>query len=183
MYAIPIYRFPCYIIGIYLGYVLRNQTVTPTPTTLKLGWVLSTLGLAIASAIAVKNNSQSDPMLMALFAAVAPLTLCVFFAWIIFVSHCGLKSEYPVTLCVFSSQNHALFTGALTSFFEWKYFKVTTSLSYGLYLVQFVVFNYNAGIARTPIFYSYFNNMVRRFLTHFCKRIDNVALSSSYGLY
>jgi uncharacterized membrane protein len=94
MYAIPPYRFLSYVTGVFMGYVLRNNTpVTLMPRTLKLGWIVAFLGLFTTSYISVLNNNRFDPMLMALFAAVAPLTLCIFFAWIIFVSHCGAKSK------------------------------------------------------------------------------------------
>ncbi|KAG5684702.1 hypothetical protein PVAND_013916 [Polypedilum vanderplanki] len=141
MYAIPLYRFPCYIFGILMGYILRNHTLmTLTPRTLKLGWILSTYGLIITAFISYINNFHSEPLLTALFASVAPLTFCMFFSWIILLSHNGFKNF-------------------LTNFFEIKYFKITTSLSYGIYLVQFLIFNYNAAVARVPITFSFYHNM------------------------
>jgi hypothetical protein len=54
-----------------------------------------------------------------------------------------------------------MFSDMFIRILEWKYFKVTTNLAYGFYLVQFTVFNYDIGVARTATFASVYRGMVR----------------------
>lgn len=55
---------------------------------------------------------------------------------------------------------------------EWKYFKVTTNFAYALYLVQFTVFNYDIGVARTATFASIYRCLVRSVAKH----VENVQI-------
>lgn len=68
------------------------------------------------------------------------------------------------------SINHPLiitiFVDKFTRFFEWKYFKVASALSYGIYLVQFQIFAYIVGTLRGPVYFTAYNQMVRIKISH-----------------
>ncbi|EDV91949.1 nose resistant to fluoxetine protein 6 [Drosophila grimshawi] len=133
MYSFPPHRSTVYIMGILLGYVLRKyQGIKLTRLQLRLGWLAATvcvlaslLGPAPMGHINYVYNSTHA----AIYAAFAPIAWCLFFSWIVFVSHNGYKNK-------------------LTRLFAWRGFQVSTKLSYAIYLTQFPVFFYNVGRRR-----------------------------------
>ncbi|XP_064556313.1 nose resistant to fluoxetine protein 6 isoform X3 [Drosophila montana] len=133
MYSFPPHRSTVYIMGILLGYALRKyQGAQLSPVQLRLGWLAATvcvlaslLGPAPMGDINYVYNSTHA----AIYAAFAPIAWCLFFSWIVFVSHNGYKNK-------------------LTRLFSWRGFQVSTKLSYAIYLTQFPVFFYNVGRRR-----------------------------------
>lgn len=97
MYIIPPYRFTVYAIGLLLGYVLRQyNNLKLTNYQLKTGWfvnvtlfILLLVGTASMSVPGYKYN----PIHAAVYAEIAPIPWCLFFAWIIFTSQLGYKSK------------------------------------------------------------------------------------------
>ncbi|KAH8331979.1 hypothetical protein KR067_006582 [Drosophila pandora] len=133
MYSFPPHRSTVYIMGILLGYVLRKfQNAKLSSLQLRLGWLGATfcllaslLGPAPMGDINYVYNSTHA----AIYAAFAPIAWCLFFSWIVFVSHNGYKNK-------------------LTKLFAWRGFQVSTKLSYAIYLTQFPVFFFNVGRRR-----------------------------------
>lgn len=133
MYSFPPHRSTVYIMGILLGYALRKfQGAQLSRLQLRLGWFVATvcvlaslLGPAPMGDINYVYNSTHA----AIYAAFAPIAWCLFFSWIVFVSHNGYKNK-------------------LTKLFAWRGFQVSTKLSYAIYLTQFPVFFYNVGRRR-----------------------------------
>ncbi|KAH8388008.1 hypothetical protein KR093_010927, partial [Drosophila rubida] len=133
MYSFPPHRSTVYIMGILLGYALRKfQGAQLSRLQLRLGWLAATvcvlaslLGPAPMGDINYVYNSTHA----AIYAAFAPIAWCLFFSWIVFVSHNG-------------------YTNKLTKLFSWRGFQVSTKLSYAIYLTQFPVFFYNVGRRR-----------------------------------
>ncbi|KMZ09816.1 uncharacterized protein LOC6740135 [Drosophila simulans] len=133
MYSFPPHRSTVYIMGILLGYVLRKyQNARLSSLQLRLGWLVATvcvlaslLGPAPMGDINYVYNSTHA----AIYAAFAPIAWCLFFSWIVFVSHNG-------------------YTNKLTKLFAWRGFQVSTKLSYAIYLTQFPVFFFNVGRRR-----------------------------------
>lgn len=98
MYSFPPHRSTVYIMGILLGYALRKfQGAQLSRLQLRLGWLVATfcvlaslLGPAPMGDINYVYNSTHA----AIYAAFAPIAWCLFFSWIVFVSHNGYKSEF-----------------------------------------------------------------------------------------
>ncbi|KAH8396450.1 hypothetical protein KR222_010433, partial [Zaprionus bogoriensis] len=133
MYSFPPHRSTVYIMGILLGYALRKfQGVQLTPLQLRLGWLAATvcvLASVLGPAPMGDINYVYNSTHAAIYAAFAPIAWCLFFSWIVFVSHNGYKNK-------------------LTKLFSWRGFQVSTKLSYAIYLTQFPVFFYNVGRRR-----------------------------------
>ncbi|KAH8273460.1 hypothetical protein KR018_002459, partial [Drosophila ironensis] len=158
MYSFPPHRSTVYIMGILLGYVLRKyQNAKLSNLQLRLGWLGATfcllaslLGPAPMGDINYVYNSTHA----AIYAAFAPIAWCLFFSWIVFVSHNGYTSKR----CSLEGCNprwfHALHVSFIapadkfTKLFAWRGFQVSTKLSYAIYLTQFPVFFFNVGRRR-----------------------------------
>ncbi|CAG9802650.1 unnamed protein product [Chironomus riparius] len=141
MYGIPPYRFTSYSIGIVMGYILRNQKPQKLGSKIvNLGWIAATSAIVLIGILATYVHVAYTPLNMAIFSALTPNLFCAFFAWIIYVSH---------------HQSGNIFT----RIFEWKYFKVTSALSYGIYLLQFQIFAYIIGTIRGPVYFTAYNQM------------------------
>lgn len=98
MYIIPPYRFTVYAIGLLLGYFLRQyKNLKLTNLQLKAGWFINTilflLVLAGTASMSV-SDYKYNPTHAAVYAAIAPIPWCLFFAWIIITSQLGYKSKY-----------------------------------------------------------------------------------------
>ncbi|XP_037940579.1 nose resistant to fluoxetine protein 6-like [Teleopsis dalmanni] len=133
MYSFPPHRSTVYIMGILLGYALRKfKNVTLTKTQLRVGWIVATL-CVLASVLGPAPMGHIDYTYnsthAAIYAAFAPIAWCIFFSWIVFVSHNG-------------------HTNKLTNMLSWSGFQVSTKLSYAIYLTQFPVFFFNVGRRR-----------------------------------
>lgn len=90
-------RSTVYIMGIFLGYGLRQfRGLRLTNSQLRLGWFVaiacllaSLLGPAPMGDITYTYNATHA----AIYAAFAPIAWCIFFSWVVFVSHNGYKSK------------------------------------------------------------------------------------------
>ncbi|XP_043475076.1 O-acyltransferase like protein-like [Leptopilina heterotoma] len=142
-YILPSHRLTVYIIGIFLGYLLRNY-----PKGFKLnqkftyvGWTLSSL-LCLAAFVGPAPMGAIDyiynPVHAATYNAFAPIGWCALFGWLAFVSHTGNTNSW------------------ISKLFSWKGFLITTRLSYAIYLTQFPVFFFNVGQTRTAENYGFF---------------------------
>ncbi|XP_036319972.1 O-acyltransferase like protein-like [Rhagoletis pomonella] len=133
MYSFPPHRSTVYIMGILLGYCLRKYPgIKLSRTQLRFGWVVATacvLTSLLGPAPMGDINYQYNSTHAAIYAAFAPIAWCMFFSWIVFVSHNGYKNKF-------------------TDMLSWKGFQVSTKLSYAIYLTQFPVFFFNVGRRR-----------------------------------
>ncbi|XP_065364375.1 nose resistant to fluoxetine protein 6 [Calliphora vicina] len=162
MYSFPPMRSTVYIMGIFLGYGLRQfRGVQLSRSQLRLGWfvaivclVASILGPAPMGDINYIYNSTHA----AIYAAFAPIGWCIFFTWVVFVSHNGYKNR-------------------LTNFFSWRGFQVSTKLSYAIYLTQFPIFFYNVGRRRHIHHYYNFVSIILDTNEYICIFLASVALT------
>ncbi|XP_050426584.1 nose resistant to fluoxetine protein 6-like [Adelges cooleyi] len=140
-YILPTHRLTVYIMGLLLGNFLRcsGRSYQIKNVNLKLGWIVA-VGFFYQAFIQPSKMGDMNYVYnagdAANYAAFAPICWCIFFGWIIFVSHTGNG-------------------GIVSSLFSWKGFIVCTRLSYTFYLTQFPVFFYNVGRHRTPLEYSF----------------------------
>ncbi|KAH0564337.1 nose resistant to fluoxetine protein 6-like [Cotesia glomerata] len=141
-YILPSHRLTVYIIGIYLGYLLRRypKGLKINKSIIRLGWMVTSLA-ALAAFLGPAGMGSIhyvyDPIHAAAYNAFAPIGWCALFAWIVVVSHTDNS------------------TTSLTRFFGWRGFLVSTKLSYAVYLTQFPVFFYNVGVTRTSETYEF----------------------------
>lgn len=100
MYILPPYRFTVYAIGIYLGYMLRtHKNVRLTSEQLYIGWIVATigfLGTLFASSMMSVYNYKFSTFHAAIFSSIAPIPWCFFFAWVVYTSQLGYKSEFAL---------------------------------------------------------------------------------------
>lgn len=97
MYSFPPHRSTVYIMGILLGYALRKyQNAQLSTLQLRLGWLAATvcvLASVLGPAPMGDINYVYNSTHAAIYAAFAPIAWCLFFSWIVFVSHNGYKSK------------------------------------------------------------------------------------------
>ncbi|XP_067638010.1 nose resistant to fluoxetine protein 6 isoform X2 [Eurosta solidaginis] len=162
MYSFPPHRSTVYIMGILLGYCLRKyRGIQLSNAQLRLGWIVSTfcvlislLGPAPMGDISYQYNTTHA----AIYAAFAPIAWCIFFTWIVFVSHNGYKNIF-------------------TNMLSWKGFQVSTKLSYAIYLTQFPVFFFNVGRRRHVQHYYNFFTIILDTNEYICIFLASVALT------
>ncbi|XP_058815479.1 O-acyltransferase like protein isoform X2 [Topomyia yanbarensis] len=148
MYILPYYRLTVYLMGVMLGYACRvYKSISLTPNQLRLGWYASILLLALAFFGPAPMGSMHyvyDPLHAANYAAFSPIAWCIFFAWTVFTSHLGYRNK-------------------LIDVFSWSGFRVTTKISYAIYLTQFPIFFYNVGRVRNAQHYSFITSVLLDF--------------------
>lgn len=97
---------------------------------------------------------QYNPTHAAYYAAFSPIAWCLFFAWIILLSHAGYSSELGNKIAIFQFLMRTNFIAdKFVELLEFRGFQVCTRISYSLYLVQFPIFFYNVGRLRAPLFF------------------------------
>ncbi|XP_076165792.1 nose resistant to fluoxetine protein 6 [Ptiloglossa arizonensis] len=143
-YSLPSHRLTVYIIGIFIGYLLRYipKDYTINRATLYTGWILCIIMLGCAflgPAHMGSINYIYNPIHAALYNAFAPIGWCAIFAWVIVMHH---------------SRNT---NGWFSKFLTWKGFLITTRLSYAIYLTQFPIYFYNVGKTRSATHYEFFS--------------------------
>uniref|UniRef100_A0A034VQ95 nose resistant to fluoxetine protein 6 n=1 Tax=Bactrocera dorsalis TaxID=27457 RepID=A0A034VQ95_BACDO len=162
MYSFPPHRSTVYIMGILLGYCLRKyRGIQLTKTQLRLGWVVATACVLVSllgPAPMGDINYQYNTTHAAIYAAFAPIAWCIFFAWIVFVSHNGYKNKF-------------------TEMLSWRGFQVSTKLSYAIYLTQFPVFFFNVGRRRHIHHYYNFVSIILDTNEFICIFLASVALT------
>ena len=102
MYILPHYRFSDYAMGLMLGYLLRkNAKVKLSDVQVYLGWLIISLlfvaTVAVSSLMSAYDYSFSS-FGAALFSSLAPIPVCLFFAWMIYTAHLGYKSMVKFSL-------------------------------------------------------------------------------------
>ncbi|XP_058443935.1 O-acyltransferase like protein [Malaya genurostris] len=145
MYILPYYRLTVYLMGVMLGYACRvYKSISLTPNQLRLGWYACSLLLAFAFFGPAPMGSMHyvyDPLHAANYAAFSPIAWCIFFAWAVFTSHLGYRNK-------------------LIDVFSWSGFRVTTKISYAIYLTQFPIFFYNVGRIRNAQHYNFVTSVL-----------------------
>ncbi|XP_044743936.1 O-acyltransferase like protein [Chrysoperla carnea] len=145
MYILPTHRTTVYLMGVLLGYYLRNmKNVILKPAVLNIGHATAVALFCAAffgPAFMGDISYKYQPVHAAWYAAFSPIAWCLSFAWIIFTQHFG-------------------YYNFLNKFFSWRGWIVTTRLSYALYLTQFPVFFYNVGSARSSDYYHFAKIMI-----------------------
>ncbi|KAF6203729.1 hypothetical protein GE061_002063 [Apolygus lucorum] len=130
-YILPTHRATVYVIGIAMGYILRQwgKDIKLKTSHLTLGWLIS-LVLFYQSYIWPSHMGDRfyvyDRLDAAIYSAFSPISWCLIFCWVIFTSHTGNG-------------------GFISDLASWKGFQITTRLSYTFYLTQFPVFFFNVG--------------------------------------
>jgi hypothetical protein len=122
------------------------------------GWTIAGSMLLITCAISVANQEYS-PLMAACFNALAPIVWCFYFAWFIFVAQAGHKSGSWMGI-EGTFDRFSMISDLLIDLAEWKYFKIGSNLSFGIYLVQFAVFHYNIATTRSSAYYDHYNTLV-----------------------
>ncbi|GBP56370.1 Nose resistant to fluoxetine protein 6 [Eumeta japonica] len=93
MYILPAYRATVYIMGVVLGYLLYSAKDTIlSKAQVRAGWAFAVCALCASFSGTVEMGTMGyvyNVSLSSHYAAVAPITWCAFFAWIIYVSHMG----------------------------------------------------------------------------------------------
>ncbi|XP_043250987.1 nose resistant to fluoxetine protein 6-like [Colletes gigas] len=143
-YTLPSHRLTVYIIGIFVGYLLRYmpKDYKMNRTALYTGWIVCTIMFCCAffgPAHMGSINYVYDPMHAALYNAFAPIGWCSIFAWVTVMHHTRNTN------------------GWFSRFLAWKGFVITTRLSYAIYLTQFPIYFYNVGRTRSPVHYEFFS--------------------------
>ncbi|XP_043792229.1 nose resistant to fluoxetine protein 6-like [Apis laboriosa] len=143
-YILPSHRLTVYIIGIFIGYLLRYlpKDFKMNKITLYIGWILCTIMFCCAffgPAHMGSINYIYNPIDAAMYNAFAPIGWCAIFAWVIVMHHTGNTN------------------GWFGKFLAWKGFLITTKLSYAIYLTQFPIFFYNVGSIRSAEHFEFFS--------------------------
>ncbi|XP_005177544.1 O-acyltransferase like protein [Musca domestica] len=162
MYSFPPLRSTVYIMGIFLGFALRKcRGIKLSKTQLYWGWfvaiaslLISLLGPAPMGSMSYQYNSTHS----AIYAAFVPITWCIFFVWVVFVSHNG-------------------YTNFITDLCSWKGFQVSTKLSYAIYLTQFPAYFFNVGRRRHVHHYYNFVSIMLDTNEYLCIFIASVVLT------
>ncbi|RLU26672.1 hypothetical protein DMN91_000469 [Ooceraea biroi] len=146
-YTLPSHRLTIYIIGIFVGYLLRNlpKDFKMSTTTLYTGWTVSTvmfLGAFIGPSKMGSIDYVYNPIHAAIYNAFAPIGWCSLFIWMAITEHTGNSNCF------------------LNRLFSWRGFLVTTRISYAIYLTQFPVFFFNVGQTRSAEHYEFFRMML-----------------------
>ncbi|KAM7348279.1 drop dead [Cochliomyia hominivorax] len=162
MYSFPPMRSTVYIMGIFLGYGLRQfRGIRLSKSQLRLGWLVAIVCL-VASLLGPAPmgdiNYKYNPTHAAIYAAFAPIAWCIFFMWVVFVSHNGYKNR-------------------ITRMFSWRGFQVSTKLSYAIYLTQFPIFFFNVGRRRHIHHYYNFVSIILDTNEYICIFLASVALT------
>ncbi|CAK9807752.1 Nose resistant to fluoxetine protein 6 [Anthophora plagiata] len=143
-YTLPSHRLTVYIIGIFMGYLLRYlpRVYKMNKIVLYTGWVLCTILFCCAffgPAYMGSINYMYNPIDAAMYNAFAPIGWCAIFAWVTVLHHTGNTN------------------GWFSRFLAWKGFLITTRLSYAIYLTQFPIYFYNVGRTRSAEHFEFFS--------------------------
>ncbi|XP_069696137.1 uncharacterized protein [Periplaneta americana] len=139
-YVLPTHRLTIYLMGVVVGYLMHrtNGRIVLSKIQVWLGWTAA-IFLALLAVFGLYRGAFPDyryePHEQALYGALAPIMWGGYISWTIYSSWAGYGGVF----------------GALLS---WKWFRVFSRVTYSLYLVQFLVYFYNAGVRRTAQHYS-----------------------------
>ena len=100
LYTLPTHRFTVYGMGLLLGFILRKlKYVKLKQYQIMIGNLISAISTTIIYKACVRMTGldvEYDRGLHALYAAFAPILVCVPVSWLIFASQNGYRSEYEV---------------------------------------------------------------------------------------
>ncbi|XP_026674907.1 nose resistant to fluoxetine protein 6 isoform X2 [Ceratina calcarata] len=142
-YTLPAHRLTIYIVGIFLGYLLRYlpRDYKINKIALRTGWILCTIMFCCAFFGPAGMGSIDyvyNPIDAAMYNAFAPIGWCALFAWATVMYHTKNTN------------------GWFSRFLAWKGFLITTRLSYAIYLTQFPIYFYNVGRTRSAEYFDFF---------------------------
>ncbi|XP_063233051.1 nose resistant to fluoxetine protein 6-like [Bacillus rossius redtenbacheri] len=136
LYIIPTHRATPYLLGIALGCVLHNAgKKTHIPQVVAAaGWAAAAwaarLSLWPQGAAAASPDYRHDAAAGAAYAALSPLCWSLALGWVVLACHSGRG-------------------GFVNSFLTWRVLAPISRISYSVYLTQFTIFFYNAGMIRS----------------------------------
>ncbi|ENN72706.1 hypothetical protein YQE_10644, partial [Dendroctonus ponderosae] len=144
MYILPPHRATVYIMGIFMGALLRRAGNFELSTVqIRLGNALAVCSLLVAylgPSFMSNLDYVYNPHHAALYAAFSPILWVGSFCWLIYSSQKG----------------HNGFIGRL---FAHPVNALWTKISYTVYLTQFPVFFYNVGVTRTSREFGFFTQI------------------------
>lgn len=145
MYILPSHRVTVYIMGIFMGYLLRNRGhIAFSKAQLRLGNTLAVfcfLGSYFGVTFMGSMDYVYNPIDAAWYAAISPIFWVASFCWLIYTSHLGYQGR--ITRMV----THPIWT-------------CWSKISYTVYLTQFPIFFYNIGVTRSTHEYGFFTKMM-----------------------
>lgn len=98
LYILPFYRFTAYGIGILLGKFLNNnKNLKLSKFQRAFGWLISTF-LLISTFILTGLMNPENKIHNSLYASLASIPFCLFFAWIILMNYLGYESKFWLNL-------------------------------------------------------------------------------------
>ncbi|KAK6625956.1 hypothetical protein RUM43_006255 [Polyplax serrata] len=142
-YILPTHRLTVYVAGLMIGYYLRRNgsKLSYNRVVATVGWIVAVVVALFAVFGPYKSAYKGyvyDPIYAAQFNAFAPILWTIFIAWVLLACVNG-------------------YGGFFNAFLSWKYFRIFSKISYGIYLTQFPVFFYGIGTERTTQFYKGFH--------------------------
>lgn len=166
-------------------FLLQNQ--------LRLGWYVSSFLLALAFFGPAPMGSihyEYNAFHAANYAAFSPIAWCIFFSWVVFTSHLGYKSElffgwFFLTKHKYSHNFSIFLADTLVNLLSWRGFRVTTKMSYAVYLTQFPIFFYQVGRVRSSLYYDFVITVlviIGRSKTHYELDMLKLILILPYGI-
>ncbi|KAJ4446694.1 hypothetical protein ANN_13391, partial [Periplaneta americana] len=143
-YVLPTHRLTIYLMGVVVGYLMHrtNGRIVLSKIQVWLGWTAA-IFLALLAVFGLYRGAFPDyryePHEHALYGALAPIMWGGYIFWTIYSSWAGYGGIY---LFMYAA-------GVFGALLSWKWFRVFSRVTYSLYLVQFLVYFYNAGVRRT----------------------------------
>nr|CAD7256297.1 unnamed protein product [Timema shepardi] len=137
-YILPTHRATIYLIGVLVGYWLRNmRKIHLNKMAVGVGWTVA-IALALLAMCGpyhmARLHYSYNPEDAALYNAWSPIVWSGFLIWVIFATEQG-------------------YGGVVGDLLRWKGFVVFTRVAYAVYLTQFPIFFYNVGTTRHSHYY------------------------------
>nr|CAD7428548.1 unnamed protein product [Timema monikensis] len=137
-YILPTHRATIYLIGVLVGYWLRNmRKIHLNKMAVGVGWTVA-IALALLAMCGpyhmARLHYSYNPEDAALYNAWSPIVWSGFLIWAIFATEQG-------------------YGGVIGDLLRWKGFVVFTRVAYAVYLTQFPIFFYNVGTTRHSHYY------------------------------
>ncbi|XP_031833767.2 nose resistant to fluoxetine protein 6 isoform X1 [Nomia melanderi] len=146
-YTLPSHRLTVYIMGIFVGYLLRYvpKDYKMSKVTWYGGWILCLImfcGSFFGPAHMGSMDYVYEPLHAAMYNAFAPIGWCAIFGWATILHQTGNTNDQ------------------FSKFLAWKGFLITTRLSYATYLTQFPIYFYNVGTTRSSSHYDFLSMQI-----------------------
>ncbi|XP_050308684.1 O-acyltransferase like protein-like [Anthonomus grandis grandis] len=145
MYILPPHRATVYIMGIFMGYILRKHgNVTLSKVQIRMGNTLAIFSFLVSylgPSFMSKIDYIYNPTHAAWYAAVSPILWTASFCWVIYSSQLG-------------------YTGTIGKLLSHPIWTLWTKVSYTVYLTQFPIFFFNVGVTRSAHEFGFFSKML-----------------------